>query len=406
MALTDTAIRNAKPDKKPRKLFDGGGLYLLVQPSGSRAWRLKYRFRGREKLLSLGIYPHVTLAQARRKRDEAKARLAEGIDPSAERKAVAEAARQQSEGLFGRVAANWLAFKSQGWSAESRRKAEYVVNTYLLPPLGGLPVSEIASRDVVPVLRKLGARAPDLARKARQYVQSILRYAMRDGLREEGRALVLDDVVPRAANRSHIPAATLPDEAARVMQAIADYPSPVTRAALLVCAYTAQRPGLVASMRWEDIALEVQEWRIPAPIMKTRYAHIVPLPRQVMTLLEDMKLYTGGRSHVFPPLARQTTQHLHRDALSKALREMGFRGQHATHGFRAMFRTLARERLGIDSDILEAQLAHAKRGEVQAAYDRTTFSEARRKAMRQWADWLDEIQVTLVDEGMARWCSI
>ncbi len=298
------------------------------------------------------------------------------------------------------MAEAWLAFKSPSWAAESRRKAEYVVQTYLVPPLGDLPVAELTSRDVVPVLRKIGASAPDLARKARQYVQSILRYAMREGLREEGRALVLDDVIPRAANRAHIPAATMPDEAANVMRAILDYPSAVTRAALLVCAYTAQRPGLVAAMRWEDIALDALEWRIPASLMKTRHAHIVPLPCQVVALLREMRLYTAGRSYVFPPLARQKSQHLHRDALSKALREMGFRGRHATHGFRAMFRTLARERLGIDSDILEAQLAHAKPGEVQAAYDRTAFTDARRKAMQQWADWLDELGASTVRDRM------
>jgi len=138
LALTDTAIRNAKPGKKARKLFDGGGLFLLINPKGARWWRLKYRYRGKEKLLSLGVYPHVGLAQARKKRDEAKALLAAGIDPSEVRKAAAEEARQEAEGLFRHVAEDWLAFKSEGWAPESRRKAEYVIRTYLIPELGNL----------------------------------------------------------------------------------------------------------------------------------------------------------------------------------------------------------------------------------------------------------------------------
>lgn len=391
MALTDTAIRNAKPGEKARKLFDGGGLYLLVNPKGARWWRLKYRYTGKEKLLSLGVYPHVGLAQARKKRDEAKALLAEGVDPGEVRKAAAEEARQEAEGLFGLVAEDWLAFKSKRWAPESRRKAEYVVRTYLIPPLGNLPVSAMTSRDVVPILRSLGGRAPDLARKARQFVRSIIRHAMREGLREEGRMLILDEVVPKAANRQHIPAATLPEDAANVIRAIVAYPVEVTRAALLMCAYTGQRPGVVVAMRWDEVLLDAGEWRIPASKMKTRHTHIVPLPTQAVSLLQAMLPYTAGREYVFPALARQKTPHLHRDALSKALREMGFSGRHATHGFRAMLRTLGRERLGIDSDILEAQLAHAKRGEVQAAYDRTLFTDARRDAMQRWADWLDEL---------------
>ena len=389
MPLTDTAIRNAKPGAKPRKLFDGGGLFLLLTPKGQRWWRLKYRWEGREKLISLGVYPHVSLAEARRRRDTARRLLANGVDPSAARKAEKAAARGRRAGTFARVAESWLAFKAATWAPETRRKAEYVVRTCLIPRLGRQSIADLASRDVVPVLWEIAARAPDLASKARQFVQAIVTHAVREGLRDEGRTLLLDGVLPSAANRSHMPAATLPEDAAEVMRAIWNYPHEVTRAALLMCAWTAQRPGTVVAMRWNELTPDFSEWRIPPEKMKTRHTHIVPLPRQAVVLLETMKLLAAGREHVFPALARQKTPHLHRDALSKALRTMGFEGRHSPHGFRAMFRTLARERLGIDSDILEAQLAHAKRGEVQAAYDRTAFTEARREAMQRWADWLD-----------------
>lgn len=391
MALTSTAIRNAKPGAKPRKLFDGGGLFLLVTPKGQYWWRLKYRFQGKEKLLSLGTYPQIGLAQARHRRDEAKALLAEGGDPSQQRKAQAEEVRQTEQGSFETVAEAWLAFKAATWAEDTRRMAEYVTRAYLLPVLGKMSVATLQTKDVVPVLRRTAADAPNLARKARQYIQGILRHAMADGLREDGRVLLLNGVLPTAANRGHVPAATLPEDAAAVMRAIHAYGAEVTRAALLMCSYTAQRPGVVAAMRWDEVVLDKAEWRIPAQKMKTRHAHIVPLPRQAVDVLNAMRAYTAGRDYIFPPLARQKTPHLHRDTLSKALRIMGFAGHHATHGFRAMLRTLGRERLGIDTDILEAQLAHAKRGEVQAAYDRTTFTEARRDAMQKWADWLDKL---------------
>jgi integrase len=154
---------------------------------------------------------------------------------------------------------------------------------------------------------------------------------------------------------------------------------------------TAMRPGIVASARWDEIDLDNAEWAVPADKMKTRHEHIVPLPRQALELLRAMKVYRVNE-YVFPPLARQKTPHLHRDALSAALRRMGFQGRHATHGFRARLRTMARERLAVDLDVLEAQLAHAKRGEVQKAYDRTTFDDKRRRVMQAWADYLDTLR--------------
>ena len=289
MALTDTAVRNTKPAARPRKLFDGGGLFLMITPKGQRLWRMKYRHGDKERLLAFGIYPHVTLAQARERRDAAKALLAQGIDPSEHQKEMAAAKKRTDEGTFDRAAEAWLAFKSAEWSDESRRKAEYVTRTYLIPALGKFSMATLSGQDVVPVLRKIAAKALDLARKARQYVKAIVLFAMREGLRDEGRMLMLDGALPRAANRSHIPAATLPEEAAEVMRAVTSHSVDVmTRAALLLCAYTAQRPGVVVAMCWDEVVLKAGEWRIPAAKMKTRHAHIVPLPRQAGALLRDM----------------------------------------------------------------------------------------------------------------------
>lgn len=375
----------------PGKHGDGNGLYLNVTAEGGRYWRLKYRFGGKEKLLALGVFPPVQLAEAREAAEAARRMLRTGVDPAEQRKAAKAAVERADRGTVAAVAGEWLKFKGKSWSASSARKAQYVVITYLLPALGAEPVASLGSADAAAVLRKLAEHAPDLARKARQYLRGIVAHAILEGLRDDGRVLMLDGVLPKAAS-GHIAAATLPDELAGVVRAVRKYESPPTRAALLMAAYTAQRPGNVVAMRWDEIHDDgsTAEWRIPAEKMKMRAAHVVPLSKQARALLVDMKAYTAGRAYVFPPLARQLTPHLHRDALSAALRRMGFQGQHATHGFRAAFRTLGRERLHIAEDVLEAQLAHAKRGNVAAAYDRTRHIAARERAMQAWADYLDQ----------------
>jgi integrase len=385
--LTALAIKAAKPGK----LFDGGGLYLDVRPNGARYWRMKYRHGGRENLLAFGVYPEVSLSEARRRRDEARALLRNGKDPSAEKKAAKDAQRRNADAAFPKVAAAWLAFKKRSWAAETYRKAEYVTDTYLIPALRRTSITTMTTKQGADALAAIAEKAPALAAKGRQYLGGIVGYAIRHGLREDGKLLSLRGAVPNH-DKGHIPAATDPKEVAALAKAIDAYPMEVTRAALKLAMLTAMRPGIVASARWAEIDLDAAEWHVPGERMKTKHAHIVSLPTQAIAVLREMLVYSQGREYVFPPLARQKTPHLHRDALSKALRTMGFQGRHATHGFRGMLRTVARERLGIDPDILEAQLAHAKKGDVQKAYDRTTFGDARRKAMQAWADYIDQLK--------------
>ena len=223
---------------------------------------------------------------------------------------------------------------------------------------------------------------------ARSYLSRLVTYAIQEDLREEGRLLSLRGAVPKS-QKGHIPAAVDVADVRRVAQVVESYPTPVTRAALKVAMLTAQRPGNVVAMEWDEVDLDSAEWSIPAEKMKMRHAHIVPLSKQAVDLLRGMLAYTDGKKYVFPPLARQNTPHLHRDALSAALRRSGLQGTHATHGFRGMFRTVARERLAIPADVLEAQLAHAKKDEIQKAYDRTQFIAERKKALQEWADYLD-----------------
>jgi integrase len=393
----------------PGRHWDGEGLYLEVPGDSSAAyWRLKYRFGGKEKRISLGVYPTTSLAEARKARAEAKALLHRGVDPSAVRKAEQVKIRVEKDGTFGAVAERWLLSKTtpqksqetpkkgkrrsaeKVWSDDTRRKARLVLDNYLLPKFRNHSIATLATKEVAPVLREMSTKVPDLARKARQYVNGIIVYAIHDGLRDDDRLLSLEGAVLTSETTS-IPAATLPEEIAVVLKKILSYNVEVTRAALLMCAYTAQRPGIVVAMKWADLVLEAREWRIPARVMKTRHFHIVPLSRQVLQLIEDMRKYTGGKEYVFPPLARQKNVHLHRDTLSKALRDLGLQGKQALHGFRATLRTTGPERLDCAENVLEAQLAHAKKGNVQKAYDRTRFDDKRKLTMQEWADWLDAL---------------
>lgn len=373
------------------KHADGGGLYLHVLDSGTRAWRMKYRHGGREKLLSFGVFPEVGLAEARQRRAEARALLREGTDPSVHKAGQRDTAKRTADAMFPKVAADWLAEARPSWAPETYRKAAYVVDTYLVPKLRRESFATLSTPVAVRALGSIAEAAPSLASKARQYLGQMVGYAIRHGLRDDGRLLNLRGALPKS-DKGHIPAATTPNEAQALVRAIAAYDSPVTRAALQLAMLTAQRPGTIVAAEWAEVDLEAAEWHIPAAKMKQRHAHVVALPSQAVEVLRGMLAYSAGQRYVFPALARQKSPHLHRDSLSKALRDMGLQGQHATHGFRAMFRTVGRERLGIDSDVLEAQLAHAKRGDVQKAYDRTQFLDARREAMQRWADYLDQLR--------------
>ena len=373
------------------KHFDGDGLYLHVQPSGSRLWRLKYRYGGKEKLQAYGAFPEVSLAEARDRRRDDRALLRQGIDPSAAKAQASEAVRRSQQARFPEVAAAWLLAKKKDWAPETYRKAEYVIATYLAPQLKKQPIDTLTTKQAIDSLVVIAEQAPALAAKARQYLNGIADHAIRQGLRDDGRLLNLRGVLPKR-DRGHIAAATTTAQVTKVLRAIDGYDSPVTQAALLLATLTAARPGMIAAAEWREFDLDAAEWTIPAAKMKTRHAHVIPLPSQAVAVLEGMKAYSAGTQYVFPPLARQKSQHLHRDSLSRALREMGLQGQHATHGFRAMLRTVARERLNVPADVLEAQLAHAKKGDVQKAYDRTQFLTERKAMMQRWADYLDELR--------------
>ena len=392
---SETVFRNAKPRGKVYSIADGNGLYLQISPSGSKLWIFRYirPIARKPNMLSLGRYPDITAAHAREQARDARVDVFSGRDPQDTRRARFDPALAPQQNDFAYIATAWLASKESGWSSESHRKATYVINTYLIPPLKGFNITDLATRHVKPVLQEIAAKAPSLAKKARVYLGGIVLSAIQDGIREDGKFLAMRGILPKS-DGGHIAAITKPEEIGPLLRAVDAYDSPVTRAALWLCALTALRPGVIARARWEEINLDTAEWHIPGAVMKMRHAHIVPLPRQAVAILENLRDTIFSREWVFPAQARQKTPHLHRDALSKALRDMGFKGQHATHGFRGMLRTVARERLRIPADVLEAQLAHAKKGDVQKAYDRTDFLDERHTAMQAWADYLDGLRAS------------
>ncbi|TAM98821.1 MAG: DUF4102 domain-containing protein [Rhodanobacteraceae bacterium] len=392
--LTDKTIRDAIKGvgKRHFPLYDGHGLHL-IERAGRHHWRLKYtRPDGRENRLALGAFPEVSLAEARILAFDARMKLRQGIDPAAARKADKIATRAVNDRRFGKLAGEWLDLKTPGWSPITSRKNRRAVEAYLVPRLGSLDVAAIGTSNVLPIIREVNAHSPEFARAAAGAAQNIVRFAIAEGKREEGRLLDLDlrHNLP-GRQRGHNPAATTPAALTRVLNVIRGLDNPVMRAALMLCCYTAQRPANVVQMRWEQIDVKEKEWAIPDHEMKVKTGepHIVPLPRQVMRLVEAIRPLTGGRGFVFPPLAQQRTPHLHRDSLSKALRAAGLRGVQTPHGLRATLRTMARERLGVHADVLEAQLAHGKKDEIQAAYDHARFVQERHKVMQRWADYLD-----------------
>lgn len=412
--LSALQVEKARQKDKLYRLSDGNGLHLLVWPSGQKAWVVRYKLPGSvgHTPITIGRFPAMSLADARVKaveirRDARLGKSAAGVR-EARRDAVAARRAEQRESKqecleaerasLRAVSGRWLAEKRPCWSSETYRKARLVVDSYLVPKLGNSDLRSLETKDVRPVLLDMAKTTPQLARKARQYIGSIVEHAINEGLRSEESRLRLDRVLPKFRS-GHMPAITDSEsQLGEVMRAIDRYPNRVVRAALILAALTAMRSGVVASAKWQEIDLDAAEWRIPgmnqdgSNRMKTGQDFATSLPEQAVVVLREMRERNMGGEFVFPPQGRQNSPHLSRDSLSKALREMGFQGQHTTHGFRATLRTLGRERLGIEVDVLETQLAHAPRDEIQAAYARVRFREKRRVVMQEWANYLDGLR--------------
>ncbi|HEX5310306.1 tyrosine-type recombinase/integrase [Aquabacterium sp.] len=399
--LTDPAIRNAKPQSKAFNLADGGGLGLEVQPSGAKWWRFRYRFDGKEKMLSFGTHPEVTLKDARERREGARRELAAGIDPGAKRKAEKETRAEVATNTFEAVAREWhkavhVAKVSEGHAARNLLRLEQDA----FPHIGAMPIADITAPKLLDMLRKVEARgAIETAHRVRQVCGQVFRYGIATGRCERDPAADLRDALQPVIVKHH--AAILdPKEVGALLRAFDDYQGhPVTRGALKLAPLVFLRPGELRQAEWAEFDLDAAMWSIPAARMKrtkqqkaSGTPHLVPLSTQAVAVLRELERITGRGQYVFPSL-RSPKRPMSDNAVLSALRRMGYgKEEMSGHGFRAMARTLMAERLGIDDNVIEAQLAHSVKDSLGRAYNRTEFLEQRRDMMQRWSDYLDSLR--------------
>ena len=389
--LTDAKIRTIRPTEKPQKLFDGGGLFLLITPTGGKLWRLKYRFGGIEKLLAIGAYPQISLAEARQKRDQAIALMLNGVDPSDTKKAQKAAGNQEAE-TFEVIAREWHTKFSASWAASHGGKIIRRLELYVFPWLGDRPIKSITAPDLLTVLRRIEAKGTlETAHRTQQNCGQVFRYAVATGRAERDPSGDLRGAIPPSAGK-HFASITDPKEIAGLLRSIDDYRgSIVSRCALQLAPLVFVRPGELRHAEWSEINLETAEWRIPAEKMKAGVLHIVPLSRQALSVLREIHPLTGSGRYVFPS-PRTDSRPMSANAILSALRRMGFaKDEMSGHGFRSMASTLLNEQ-GWNRDAIERQLAHAERNSVRAAYNYAEFMPERKKMMQAWADYLDSIK--------------
>lgn len=393
MALTVAAVKQAKPEKKVRKIFDGGGLYLEVTPKGGKYWRYKYRFQGREKRISMGVFPRVSLKEARQKRDEARRQLDNGIDPGELRKQKKASGEENTKNSFEVVGREWFAKHAPNWAQSHASKIIRRLERDVFPWLGKTPIHEIAAPEILKTIRRVEDRgAVETAHRVLQNISQIFRYAIATGRASRDTAADLRGALP-PTKPNHHPTIIDPKAIGGLMRAIHGYKGyPVTRFALLLAPLVFVRPGELRHAEWIEIDLENAEWRIPAEKMKAREQHIVPLSRQAVRVLEELKPLTGRGRYVFPSI-RTNQRPMSENTVNAALRRIGYsQGEMTGHGFRSMASTLLNEQ-GWNRDAIERQLAHAERNTVRAAYNYAEHLEERKEMMQAWADFLDGLRL-------------
>lgn len=390
MTLSDVQIRNAKPQERPYKVADGGGLYLQVTPSGSRLWRLKYRIHGREKLLAIGSYPSVSLKAARESRDKAKAMLAAGGDPSAEKRATKREAREAAEITFRSIADEYVAkLKREGRAERTINKVEWLL-AFAIGDFGDRPMRDTGAPAILDTLRKVEQRGRhETARRLRSTIGSVFRYAIATARAESDPTVALQGALTRP---TVTPRAAITDAKGLggLLRAIDDFDGqPTTLAALKLMALLVPRPGELRLACWEEFDLEGGVWTIPASRTKMRRPHRVPLPRQPVEILRELRDLTGTSALVFPSV-RSFIRPISENTMNAALRRMGYaKDEMTSHGFRAAFSTLANESRRWHPDAIERALAHIENNDVRRAYARGEHWEERVAMAEWWADQLD-----------------
>ncbi len=391
MPLTDTAIRNAKPTAKRRRLYDEKGLYIEIAPGGGKWFRLKYRYQGKEKRLSLGVYPDVSLKEARNRRDEYRSLVANGVDPGEQRKAMKAAKTSENRNSLEIIAREWFAKNETVWSPSHSSKIIRRLERDIFPWLGDRPISEITPPELLKVVQKIEHRgAIETAHRAMQNCGQVFRYAVATGRAERDPTNDLRGALS-PVKQGHFAAITEPDEVGALLRILDGYQgSPIVAAALKLAPLVFVRPGELRTALWADIDFENAEWRYF--VKKTESHHIVPLAHQAIAILKELRPITQYSEYVFVG-ARSPKRPMSDNAILAAMRRMEIpKDQMSGHGFRAMARTILDEVLDFPIAIIEQQLAHAVKDVHGRAYNRTKHLPQRKKMMQAWADYLDELK--------------
>ena len=391
MKLNDVAVRKAKPDTKSYKMSDGGGMYLEVMPNGSKYWRLKYRFGGKEKRLALGVYPDVPLILARERREKARKLLAEEIDPGEVKQQSKRSNRENAENSFEAVAREWFTRHRHTWAASHADKIINRLENDVFPWIGSKPIADIKPPELLAVIRRTESRgALDTAHRVKQNCGQVFRYAVATGRAERDPSQDLRGAIP-SAKKNHFASITDPVQVAELLRAIQAFRGTfVVQSALRLAPLLFVRPGELRRAEWKDLDLDKAEWRYF--VTKTKTEHSVPLAAQAVAMLRDLYALTGHGRYVFP--GRDPQKPMSDAAVNAALRRMGYdtKTEITGHGFRAMARTILAEELHQKPEVIEHQLAHKVPDTLGTAYNRTKFLKERREMMQLWADYLDKLK--------------
>ena len=386
MSLTVTKINNAKPIDKPYKLTDGAGLFLLVNPSGSKLWKIKYRFQSKERQYAAGSFTQVSLAEAREANNHIKKLLAAGVDPTQNKRLAKQQRTESNQNTFGAIARSWLNVKraGEGHVARSLRRMEL----HVFPRLGSYPISDIKTADIANCLEAVDQDGVNVTAKiVKQIIQQTFRYAVRKGIIEHNPAGDLRDIIThkKVTHRAAIP----PQEIPALLQKIDAYQGEkLTKYALWLLAHTFVRTSELILAKWDEIDFDRQEWMIPPERMKMRQQHLVPLSRQTLKFFEELHGITGRHGYVFFSPANKS-KCISNNAVLSALKRMGYRGRMTGHGFRSLASTSLNGQRKYHPDIIERQLAHGDSDEVRAAYNRADYLLERKMMMQEWSDFLD-----------------
>lgn len=392
MPLTDVAVKNAKPDTKPYRLKDERGLFLEVRPEGGKWWRFRFSMKSRERLMSLGTYPDVTLNMARERRDEARRMVAQGIDPGEVRKA-SKCETAACEETFERIAREWWAKFQPTWTEEHGLQILRRLELNVFPWIGSRPIKDITAPEVLALARRIESRgALEMAHRTIQGCGQVFRYGIATGRCERNPAADLRGALPPVKEKHH-PSITDPKAIAPLLRAMDNYQgSPITACALRLAPLVFVRPGELRHAEWAEIDLDAIEWRIPGHKMKMREQHIVPLAKQAVVIIEELQPLAGHGKYLFPSM-RTLDRPMSENTVNGGLRRLGYSKDELTgHGFRSMASTLLNEQ-GWNRDAIERQMAHAERDNNRAVYNCAEFLPERRKMMQAWADYLDGLKI-------------